>query len=92
MMSMNREDYEWDESKRISNLDKHGIDFTDIHRFEWNTAVVNSNRRHGELRFVATGYIAARLHVVVYTMRASRKRVISLRVASNRERASYAQT
>ena len=66
--------YEWDETKRQSNLEKHSVDFSDIERFEWGNAVIISNDRHGEVRFVAYGYIDNRLHVVVYTIRTNTTR------------------
>ena len=31
-------DYEWDESKRLSNVAKHRIDFAAVNEFEWETA------------------------------------------------------
>ena len=37
------------------------------------------------------GYIGSRLHVVVYTMRGTRRRVISLRKANSREVRKYAE-
>ena len=83
--------YEWNEAKRRSNQIKHDVDFTIIEAFDWDTAVINTTHHGGELRFVATGYIGRRLHVVVYTQRGVRKRIISLRKANNRERARYAQ-
>lgn len=86
---MNR--YEWDEQKRQENADKHGIDFTAVYNFDWDTAVQRSNATHGELRWVATGYMGDRLHTVVYTWRGERKRIISLRIASNGERREYAE-
>ena len=85
-------DYEWDERKCASNLDKHDVDFAAIRDFEWDTAVIDSNIRYGELRFVAFGYIGLRLHVVVYTLRGTAKRIISLRKASAREIRRYAGT
>ena len=85
-------DYEWDERKRASNLDKHNVDFAAVGDFEWDTAVIASNSRYGELRFVAIGYIGLRLHVVVYTPRGAAKRIISLRKASAREIRRYAET
>ena len=83
--------YEWDEAKRRSNQIKHNVDFTVIAAFDWNTALINASQHGSELRFVATGYIETRLHVVVYTQRGDRKRIISLRKANNRERARYAK-
>ena len=67
------------------------VDFTVIEAFDWNTALINASQHGGELRFVATGYIETRLHVVVYTQRGDRKRLGSLRKANNRERARYAK-
>ena len=38
-----------------------------------------------EPRWVATGFIGSRLHVAVYAMRGTRRRIISLRKANARE-------
>ena len=84
-------DYEWDETKRRENAEKHKVDFTAIYEFEWETAVQRSNTTHGELRLVATGYIGDRLHHVVYTWRGGRRRIISLRKTNPREDRDYAQ-
>jgi uncharacterized DUF497 family protein len=85
------DEYEWDEEKRRENAYKHTIDFTEIHAFEWDTALYNSNDTHDELRWVVTSYIHDRLYTVVYTERSNRKRIISLRRASKREERDYAQ-
>ena len=85
------DEYEWDEEKRQENADKHTIDFTEIHAFEWDTALYNSNDTHDELRWVVTSYIGIRLHTVVYPSRGDRKRIISLRKASPREMRDYAK-
>ncbi len=83
--------YEWDESKRLSNLEKHGADFEDVKAFEWDTAVIEPSPRRGEPRWIATGYIADRLHCIVFTERGERRRIISLRKANPREERNYAQ-
>ena len=83
--------YEWDERKRRYNADKHGIDFTAVNDFEWDTAVYNSNNTRGEVRWVVTSYIGERLYTVVYTERGPRRRIISLRRASKPEERIYAQ-
>ena len=83
--------YEWDEAKRHSNRSKHRLDFTAIEAFDWDTASTKPDNRHGELRFVATGYIGSRLHIVVYTERGDRMRIISLRKANPREVRDYVQ-
>ena len=84
-------EYEWDEAKRLENLEKHEIDFLDVEHFDWNHADIRDSVRNEELRHRAVGYIRARLYSVVYTMRVGRKRIISLRVASRRERDDYEQ-
>ena len=83
--------YEWDERKRRENADKHDIDFTAIYDFVWDTAVQRLNTAHGEERWVATGYIGDRLHIVVYTWRGDQRRIISLRKTNPREDRDYAQ-
>ena len=83
--------YEWDEAKRRSNRAKHRLDLTAIESFEWVTASTKPDNRHGEPRFVATGYIGSRLHIVVYTERGDRFRIISLRKSNKREEKDYVQ-
>jgi uncharacterized DUF497 family protein len=83
--------YEWDEEKRLRNLDKHGVDFVAMRSFDWDTAVRWPVVRGGEDRFVAYGRIALRLHVVVYTERRDMTRIISLRKANSREERDYEQ-
>jgi uncharacterized DUF497 family protein len=84
--------YEWDEPKRISNLEKHEIDFWNIYSFDWRTATYEPSPRFGEFRWVATGYIGERLYRVVFTDRGEQRRIISLRKANPREERRYAQT
>jgi uncharacterized DUF497 family protein len=44
---------------------------------------------YGEKRFVATGFIGDRLHVMAFTVRSEVIRIISLRKANERERKEY---
>lgn len=83
--------YEWDPEKAQSNLEKHGIDFASVARFEWDTAVTRRSDRHGEPRSVAYGYMEKRLHSLAFTIRRDRIRIISLRKANVREERYYAQ-
>jgi len=75
--------------KRQADLAKHGVDFSALGFFEWETAV---DDRHDEPRWVAIGFIGLQLHVVVYTVRNRAVRVISLRKATPQERMRYAKT
>lgn len=82
-------EYEWDEGKRISNQAKHGVDFSEVGAFEWDTAVIQSSPRGGEIRHAALGFIGERLHYLVYTMRGTNFRIVSLRKANAREMRRY---
>ena len=77
--------YEWDEDKRRGNLAKHRVDFCCMDDFEWDTAVIDPDKDHYEHRWTAVGLIGRKLHVVVFTERNERIRVISLRKATRRE-------
>lgn len=85
--------YEWDETKRISNICKHGVDFEEVHRFEWSTAIIKQDTRcnYGELRIEAKGMIADRLHTLIFTIRNGGIRLIGLRKSNNREIKEYEQ-
>ena len=84
--------YEWNEAKRQANLSKHGLDFADMTAFDWNNAIEAMDDRHGEPRWVATGYIGDRLCVAVYAIgNQDSVRLISLRNATSAERRRYAE-
>jgi uncharacterized protein len=82
----------WDETKRRSNLIKHGLDFADAaevlaSQYRLDIEAV----RGGELRVQSFSYVLRRLQVltVVHTDRAGTARVISYRPASQRETEAY---
>ena len=81
--------YEWDDSKRRSNLAKHEIDFEDISGFDWDNALIEPSPRNDELRYVAIGHVGDQLYHVVYTWRGGNRRIISIRTPSRRERRRY---
>lgn len=83
--------YEWDEAKNQANIVAGRPGFEAVEDFEWETAIVFSNPRHGESRWCVIGYIEDRLHFVVYTRRDDRRRIISLRRASKKEERYYAE-
>ena len=87
-------DVEWDERKRETNIDKHGIDFEDaIYIFEGVVLEKNDPRDHdGETRIIAYGEVDGRLLVVVYTWRDGARRIISARKANGREQRAYHAT
>ena len=87
MDTLNRVSYEWDETKRADNFAKHGIAFSLVEGFEWETVFIASDARrdYGESRYSAFGLIEDRLFNLVFTPRAGKVRVISLRRANRRE-------
>ena len=60
-------EYEWDDKKNKINLAKHCVDFTAATDFDWSTAIEMEETRsdYGEERFIASGYIGNRLHILV---------------------------
>jgi uncharacterized protein len=83
--------YEWDEGKRLWTIQHRGVDFRSAELFDWETAMVicDDRKEYGEPRFVATGFIGDRLHVMAFTIRSEVIRIISMRKANNRERRAY---
>lgn len=84
-------DLEWDEEKRRRSRTKHGIDFAEAVHFDMDTAQhrIDVRMEYGETRYVSTGYLHGRLHVLCWTLRAGRLRIISLRKANDREQKSF---
>jgi uncharacterized protein len=85
--------YTYDSAKAAANLAKHKVSFAEAERFDWGTALVAEDDRfdYGERRFIAIGLIDARAHVMVFTRRGTRVRLISLRKANRREVRRYEQ-
>ena len=81
--------YEWDEAKNATNIVAGRLGFEAIEDFEWETAIITSSPRRGENRLAALGLIADKLYQVVYIRREETTRVISLRLASRKERDRY---
>ncbi len=79
--------FDWDAAKAASNLEKHGVPFEDVFRFDWAGAIEAEDIRYdyGETRMQALGKIGDRYHVLVYAPRGETIRVISLRKANPRE-------
>ncbi len=86
--------YEWDEAKRISNLDLHKLDFADAQEFDWESALVARDDRqdYSEERYIALGEFLERLTVLVFTTRGNSIRLISWRKANLRENKAYETT
>ncbi|CAK0773870.1 BrnT family toxin [Gammaproteobacteria bacterium] len=82
----------WDEAKQQSNLQKHGLDFSDAvevleSRYRMDTKVI----RQGEMRIQSISYVTGVLAVltVIHIERDHITRIISFRHASTHERETY---
>jgi uncharacterized protein len=82
-------DFEWDETKRRSNFEKHGIDFEEAVIALAGQRLEYASPRYGEDRVVAVCLSEDRLIAVVYTMRGRVCRIISARAARAYERKEY---
>jgi len=83
--------YEWDETKRQANIQKHGIDFIEVpEMFESETVIVEDTRYpYNEQRYIAIGLLKGRIIVVAYTERGEVIRLISARKATKNEQINY---
>jgi uncharacterized DUF497 family protein len=83
--------FEWDESKRISNIRKHGIDFFDVSTvFEGSILTIEDDRfDYGEERFVTFGLLQGRVVAIVHTESEDYIRIISARKATKYEQKTY---
>ena len=85
--------FEWDKKKNASNLADHEIDFEAINDVDWETAryLPDLRRNYREGRILAYALAGERLHAIVFTIRISGLRIISLRKANNREIDRYVE-
>jgi hypothetical protein len=84
--------YVWDETKRKSNLKKHGLDFIDAYLVYENPDKCTYDASRGDeyrLMDVALAVVKGRLLTLVYEEQDDRVRVISFRHASRMERKQY---
>lgn len=84
-------EYEWDNDKNAANLDKHGIDFTLIERFDWQACLIQLDQRfdYGEIRFRAFGRVEDKGVCVAFTPRGRKLRLISMRLMNEKEVKRY---
>ena len=78
--------YEYDESKSISNKEKHSIDFEEAKAL-WNDdrMVEIETSYEDETRFINIGKIKTKFYTVVTTYRGDKIRIISARRSRKKE-------
>jgi uncharacterized DUF497 family protein len=64
-------EFEWDEAKARSNLEKHGVSFLTAATIFSNERLerIDDREDYGELRWIALGRVGIELYRVVFTWR-----------------------
>jgi len=83
--------FEWDDEKRLANVEKHGVDFNDAPKLFTGLFLILEDVRqdYGEQRFIAFGHVDKRLMVIAFTKRIGVVRIISMRKANEREQKKF---
>ena len=85
--------FEWDPEKALRNIKTHGVSFDEAStafRDPLSRTIGDPHHSEEEERFVLIGHsIRVRLLVIVHTEKDDRIRIISARLATNRERLRY---
>jgi len=83
--------FEWDEAKRLTNIEKHGIDFADVPpMFDGDVFTIEDERfEYDEIRYITFGLLKFRVIVVAHTDEEDVIRIISARKATQHEEKLY---
>ncbi len=86
-------EFEWDEDKRLSNIEKHKVDFlTARDLFDGRPVFTSDSPRGDEMRHLTTGVLGDKLYTVIWTKRGSKIRFISARRARDGEERAYRES
>ena len=71
--------FEWDEGKRATNIQEHGVDFEDAALIFAGPVIEADDTRvdYGESRLRAVGQVEGEFFMVAYTWRGQNRRIIS---------------
>jgi uncharacterized protein len=87
--------FEWDESKAYTNLQKHGISFqeaAEVFADEYSSLVHDPDHSYDEDRYLLFGVsLRGNYLVVSFTERSDNIRIISVRPMTRQERKAYEQ-
>jgi uncharacterized DUF497 family protein len=83
--------FEWDEQKRLINLQKHGIDFSDVWQLfdNWRHTIEYDRFEYDEIRYFTLGLLDGRIIAVSHTETEKLIRIISARKANKNEQTEY---
>lgn len=84
-------EFEWDDEKRQSNFEKHGVDLLDAALIFEGPVITSVDRRteYGEDRFVSMGVADGVFYVLVHTPRGAKTRLISAWRGGRRQYGKY---
>ena len=84
-------EFEWDDDKARSNVQKHGIPFEEAAEvfFDPFNQTGDASTVYEQREFIIGYSLAQRVLLAVYVERGERTRIISARRATHRERKSY---
>jgi hypothetical protein len=84
-------EFEWDEAKRLSNIQKHGVDLLYAAGIFENITLTKKDDRHdyGEPRWMSLGMVEGECFVLVHTERQGVTRLISAWKGGRDERKQY---
>lgn len=84
-------EYEWDEAKRLSNIEKHQVDILEAALiFEsWVLTTVDTRFDYGEVRSRSVGMVDGACYVLIHAERDGRTRLISAWLGGRRDRRKY---
>jgi len=82
---------EWDEQKRILNLEKHGLDFADAPKLLEGVYIVLQDDRgsYSEERRQTYGHLFGRLTMFAWTPIPGGMRIFSMRKCNDREKRKF---
>jgi len=83
--------FEWDERKRLANLQRHGFDFPLVEKIFASDVVTLLDDRfdYGEIRFITLGMFYGTVVAIAHTEADEVTRIISVRKASKNEEEVY---
>jgi len=87
--------FEWDENKRLLNLQRHDFDFVGVEAvFEAvRYTILDNHFDYGETRYVTFGFLVGRVVAVVHTNASDDvTRIISVRKATKNEQRKFYKT
>lgn len=84
-------EFEWDNEKNKSNIEKHGLNFEDVDLVfnESFIVLLDERKDYQENRCLGYGLVKGRLFQVVFTRRVKKIRIISFRKSNKKEIKKY---